>query len=160
MNLYHNFGGRTLVFAVLVTRCHLRCLWHLDGMALDPLNSATRCWALLLSERVSVGQPLLVASPSEARVGHFLPDCPVAPRLPGSFYDLNYQEDRRPCFPVDNARSMQLGMPRTDRLKPGRKVRQRAGWVHDEPAIWRIGNPSGRFFGNGNRLGYDCNRQS
>jgi hypothetical protein len=85
MNLYHNFGGRTLVFAVLVTRCHLRCLRHLDGMALDPLNSATRCWALLLSERVSVGQPLLVASPSEAHVGHFLPDCPVAPRLPGSF---------------------------------------------------------------------------
>jgi hypothetical protein len=37
MNLYQNFGGWTLVFAVLVTRRHLRCLRHPAGMASDPL---------------------------------------------------------------------------------------------------------------------------
>jgi hypothetical protein len=30
-------------------------------------------------------KPLPVASPSGAHVGHFLPDCPVASRLPGPF---------------------------------------------------------------------------
>jgi hypothetical protein len=69
------------VFAVLVTAV----IFDAFGIRMRwlPLNSATRCSDLLLSERVSVGQPLLVASPSEAHVGHSLPDCPVASRLPG-----------------------------------------------------------------------------
>jgi hypothetical protein len=49
-------------------RCrHLRCLRHLDGVAFDALK---------------FGDALLA---SGAHVGRFLPDSPVAPRLPGLF---------------------------------------------------------------------------
>jgi hypothetical protein len=89
-------------------RRRLRCLRHLDGVAFDALNSATRCWALCPIGEVSTGRPLLVASPSGAHVGRFLPDCPVAPRLPGFFAILNYQKDRWQCLPADSATSMQL----------------------------------------------------
>src|ERR1700730_2029033 len=71
-------------------RRRLRCLRHLDGMASDALNSATRCGApLARPQRVSIGQPLFVASPYGAHVGRFLPDCPAAERLAaGHFFAI------------------------------------------------------------------------
>ena len=73
------------MFVVLISAvvCDAFDIWM--GVAFDALNSATRCWALCPIGEVSTGRPLLVASPSGAHVGRFLPDCPVAPRLPGIF---------------------------------------------------------------------------
>jgi hypothetical protein len=123
-------------------RRRLRCLRHLDGVAFDALNSATRCWALCRSERVSTGRPLLVASPSGAHVGRFLPDCPVAPRLPGLFCDLNYQEDRWQCLPADSATSTQLRIREPIGSSLGESS-IRARWVYGEPAT-RCGGFDGR----------------
>jgi hypothetical protein len=82
-NLYHNFGGRTLVFAVFVTAV----ICDAFGTGCGGFRTIEFGDALLglIVGRVSVGQSLLVASPSEAHVGRLLPDCPVAPRLPGFF---------------------------------------------------------------------------
>jgi hypothetical protein len=85
MNFYHDFGGWTLVFATLISAviCDALGIWRDRFRRIETRRRAVG--PLCLSERVSIGQPLLVASPSEAHVRRFLPDCPAAPRLLGLF---------------------------------------------------------------------------
>src|SRR5450631_701089 len=131
------------MFLVLISAvvCDAFDIWM--GVAFDALNSATRCWALCPIEEGGTGRPLLVASPSRAHVGRFLPDRPVAPRLPGIFFAiLNYQQDRWQCLPADSATSMQLRICDPIGSSLGESS-IRARWVYGEPAT-RCGGFDGR----------------
>jgi hypothetical protein len=109
------------------------------------------------AEWVSIERPLLVTSPSEAHVGHLLPNCLAAPRLPGPFCDLNCQEDRWRCLPAKRDQPNSENAKRSATASV--KMQGRVGRVHREPDTWRIGKPSCCFLGNTNRLGYHCNRR-
>jgi hypothetical protein len=148
MNLCHKFGGRTLVFAVLATAviCDAFGIW-VGWLS----NSATGCFAPL-----AVGEGELSRRRRRPTLGTSSLTGPVAPRPPGSFYDLN----SRPCLLVDkrDQRSSRCREPigfsqreKSDNGSDGRMESQRGGGSTV---------PSGRFFDNGNRLGYDCNWQS
>ena len=86
----------------------LRCLRHLDGVAFDALNSATRCWALCRSERVALGDHCLSRHRPEPTLGVSSQTARWPHGCRAFFAILNYQEDRRQCLPADSATSMQL----------------------------------------------------
>jgi hypothetical protein len=123
-------------------RRRLRCLRHLDGVAFDALNSATRCWALCPigeGEHWAIACRVTVRSPRWA----FPPRLLGGPTAAGHFFAiLNYQEDRWQCLPADSATSMQLRMREPIGSSLGESS-IRARCVYGEPAT-RCGGFDGR----------------